>query len=178
VAEISHSAHFGSHGHQIIGAVSEEPPGNPPVYAAQFAEVEVDTETGIIEIIRVVAAHDVGTAINPASVEGQIQGAVQQGIGYALTEDYRVDSGTGEPLNPNFSDYKILTSVDMPQIETILVQAASETGPFGAKSVGESGLVATAAAIANAVYDAIGIRFKELPMTPERVLTALQNKDQ
>ncbi|KUO74500.1 MAG: hypothetical protein APF81_01865 [Desulfosporosinus sp. BRH_c37] len=178
VAEISHAAHFGSHGHQIIGAVSEEPPGNPPVYAAQFAEVEVDTETGIIEVIRVVAAHDVGTAINPSSVEGQIQGAIQQGIGYALTEDYRVDSGTGKPLNPNFSDYKILTTVDMPQIETILVQAASETGPFGAKSVGESGLVATAAAIANAVYDAIGIRFKELPLTPERVLAALQNKGQ
>lgn len=178
IAEVSHLAHFGSHGSQIIGVVSEEPPGNPPVYAAQFAEVEVDTETGVIEVIRLVAAHDVGTAINPAAVEGQIQGAVQQGIGYALTEDYRVDLQTGRPLSTNLADYKILTSVDMPEIETILVQAASDTGPFGAKSVGESGLVATAAAIANAVYDAIGIRFKELPMTPERVLDALQNKEQ
>ena len=178
IAEVSHFAHFGSHGHQIIGAVSEEPPGNPPVYAAQFVEVEVDTETGIIEVLKVVAAHDVGTAINPAIVEGQIEGAIQQGIGYALTEEYRYDQESGKPLNPNFSDYKILTSVDMPIIETIVVQATSDTGPFGAKSVGESGLVATAAAIANAVYDAIGIRFKELPITPERVLVALQNKDQ
>jgi len=178
IAEVSHSAHFGSHGHQIFGAVSEEPPGNPPVYAAQFVEVEVDTDTGIIEVLRVVAAHDVGTAINPAVVEGQIEGAIQQGMGYALTEEYRYDQESGMPLNPNLSDYKILTSVDMPQIDTILVQATCPTGPFGAKSVGESGLVATAAAIANAVYDAIGIRFKELPITPERVLIALQNRDQ
>ena len=177
VAEVAHSAHFGSHGHQIIGAISEEPPGNPPVYAAQFAEVEVDTETGMVEVLRVVAAHDVGTAINPAAVEGQIQGAVQQGIGYALTEEYRYDLETGRPLNPNLADYKILTSVDMPPVETILVQASSQTGPFGAKSVGESGLVATAAAIANAVYDAIGIRFKELPITPEKVLAALQERE-
>lgn len=174
VAEVSHQAHFGAHGHQIIGVASEEPAGNPPVYAAQFAEVEVDTETGVIEVLKVVAAHDVGTAINPAVVEGQIEGAVQQGIGYALIEEYRYNSQTGQPLNPNFSDYKILTSVDMPQVETILVEASCETGPFGAKSVGESGLVATAAAIANAVYDAIGIRFKELPITPEKVLAALQ----
>ncbi|GAB6171151.1 xanthine dehydrogenase molybdenum-binding subunit XdhA [Paradesulfitobacterium aromaticivorans] len=176
VAEVSHKAHFGSHGHQIIGAVSEESPGNPPVYAAQFVEVEVDTETGVIKVLKVVAAHDVGTAINPAVVEGQIEGAIQQGIGYALTEEYRYHPGTGKPLNPNFTDYKILTAVDMPEVETILIEASSESGPFGAKSVGESGLVATAAAIANAVYDAVGIRIKELPLTPEKVLAALEQK--
>lgn len=177
VAEVSHKAHFGTHGHQIIGAVSEEPPGNPPVYAAQFAEVEVDTETGVIEVLKVVAAHDVGTAINPAVVEGQIEGAIQQGIGYALTEEYRYQPETGQPLNPNFTDYKILTALDMPEVETILVEASAETGPFGAKSVGESGLVATAAAIANAVCDAVGIRIKELPLSPEKVLAALREKE-
>ncbi|HWJ02946.1 MAG TPA: molybdopterin cofactor-binding domain-containing protein, partial [Verrucomicrobiae bacterium] len=178
VAEVSHKAHFGSHGHQIIGVVSEEPPGNPPVYAAQFAEVEVDTETGVIEVIKIAAAHDVGTVINPTVVEGQIQGALQQGIGYALMEEYRYDLQTGRPLNAGLTDYKILTAADMPQIETILVEAACETGPFGAKSVGESGLVATAAAISNAVYNAIGIRFTELPITPEKVLAALQARSE
>ncbi len=177
VAEVSHKAHFGSHGHQIIGVASEEPEGNPPVYAAQFAEVEVDTETGVVEVLKIVAAHDVGTAINPALVEGQIQGALQQGIGYTLTEEYRYDPVSGRPLNPNLADYKILTAMDMPEVETILVEASCQTGPFGAKSVGESGLVGTAAAIANAVFDATGIRFKELPITPEKVLAALRARE-
>ena len=176
VADVSHKAHFGSHGHQIIGVASEEPAGNPPVYAAQFVEVEVDTETGVIDVLKVVAAHDVGTAINPAIVEGQIEGAVQQGIGYAITEEYRYDQQTGQPLNANLADYKILTTVDMPEVETILVQASSQSGPFGAKSVGESGLVATAAAVGNAVCNALGIRFTELPITPEKVLQALKEQ--
>ncbi len=177
VAEVAHKAHFGSHGHQIIGTASEEPEGNPPVYAAQFVEVEVDTETGLIEVVKVAAAHDVGTALNPAVVEGQIEGAIQQGLGYALTEEYRYDPHSGQPLNANLADYKILTTVDMPEVETILVEAASQSGPFGAKSVGESGLVATAAAVGNAVFNALGIRFNELPITPEKVLQALKERN-
>lgn len=176
VAKVVHTALFGPHGHEIMGMASTEPPGNPPVYAAQFAEVEVDTQTGEVTVIKVVAAHDVGTAINPASVEGQIEGALQQGLGYALSEEVQLDKTTGEILNPNFTDYKMLTSMDMPKIEAIIVQASSTSGPFGAKSIGESGLVPTAAAIANAIYDAVGIRLKELPITPEKVLALLREQ--
>lgn len=173
--ELSHEAHFGKHGHQIMGMASTEPPGNPPVYAVQFAEVEVDLETGKVEVLKIAAAHDTGTAIHPPSVEGQIEGAIQQGMGFALTESI-LYSPDGRPLNANFSDYKILTSVDMPEIDTVVVEAASETGAFGAKSIGESGLVPTAPAIANAIYDAVGVRIKELPITPEKLLAALREK--
>ncbi len=177
VAEVVYQALYGKHGHEIMGMSSTEPPGNPPVYAAQFAEVEVDTQTGEVTVIKLVAAHDTGTAINPASVEGQIQGALQQGMGYALTEEVMLDQATGRILNPDFTDYKLLTTMDMPEIEAIIVQAASTSGPFGAKSIGESGLVPTAAAIANAIYDAVGVRVKELPITTEKVLALLREKE-
>lgn len=176
VSQLAHRAHFGDRGHQIIGVASAEPPANPRVYAAQFAEVEVDTETGVVSVARMVAAHDVGTAINPKAVEGQIEGAIQQGIGYALSEGYAIDRETGRPLHLNFRDYGMLTALDMPEVESIIVQAPSQSGPFGAKSVGESGLVATAAAIGNAIYDAVGVRLKEIPFTPEVVLLALREK--
>ncbi|MBI4319438.1 MAG: molybdopterin-dependent oxidoreductase [Chloroflexi bacterium] len=179
VAEIARLAHFArvpGEGSQIIGIASEEPPGNPPTYAAQFAEVEVDTETGVVRVLSFAAAHDVGKAINPTLVEGQIEGAVQQGIGYALTENLVIDQSTGKPLNGNLQDYRLLGTVDMPKIVSILVEVPSETGPFGAKSAGESGQVPTAAAIGNAIYDAIGIRLHEIPFTPEAVLAALRNK--
>ncbi|AZR73632.1 hypothetical protein BBF96_09675 [Anoxybacter fermentans] len=176
IAEVSKEAHFGKHGHQIMGMASTEPPGNPPVYAVQFAEVEVDIETGKVDVLKVAAAHDAGTAIHPPSVEGQIEGALQQGIGYALTETMLYASD-GRPLNANFSDYKLLTSMDMPEIDSIIVEASSKTGAYGCKSIGESGLVATAAAIANAIYDAVGVRIKELPITPEKLLAALKEKE-
>ncbi|MBI4320779.1 MAG: molybdopterin-dependent oxidoreductase [Chloroflexi bacterium] len=178
VGVVAREAHFGKSGlaHQIIGVASKEPPGTPPAYAAQFAEVEVDTETGMVSVIKMAAAHDVGTAINPANVEGQIEGALQQGIGFALTEQFVVSRSSGEPLNANFTDYKLLTSVDMPVVDTIIVEAPALTGPFGAKSIGESGLVATAAAIGNAIADAVGIRLKELPFTSEAILKALREK--
>ncbi|MDA8235305.1 MAG: molybdopterin-dependent oxidoreductase [Clostridia bacterium] len=175
VAEVAYNALYGTNGFEISGVASLEPPGNPPVYAAQFVEVEVDTETGIVKVIKVAAAHDVGTAINPVCVEGQIEGAVQQGLGYALTEEMVFDE-MGRLQNPNLTDYKILTVKDMPEIDSIVVQAASQTGPFGAKSVGESGLVPTAAAVGNAIYDALGIRIKDLPITPEKVLGLLKAK--
>ncbi|SJZ30508.1 xanthine dehydrogenase family protein molybdopterin-binding subunit [Selenihalanaerobacter shriftii] len=176
IEEVSFEAHFGEHGHQIMGIASTEPPGNPPVYAVQFTEVEVDVETGKVDVLDFVAAHDTGVAIHPPSVEGQIEGAIQQGMGYALTEDMQY-SDDGHPMNANFSDYKVLTSVDMPDMDPIVVEAASETGAFGAKSVGESGLVATAPAIANAIYDAVGVRIKELPITPEKLLAAIKEKN-
>lgn len=143
-----------------------------PPWGAQFVEVEVDTETGEVKVLRVVAAHDVGKAINVNIVEGQIEGALQSSIGYALTEKLMIDKKTGRVLNPNFTDYKILRASGMPKIDVILVETISPSGVFGAKGIGEMGHIPTAPAIADAVHNAIGIRFRELPITPEKILKA------
>ncbi|HUU54133.1 MAG TPA: xanthine dehydrogenase family protein molybdopterin-binding subunit [Armatimonadota bacterium] len=141
--------------------------------AAQVAEVEVDRETGEVVVKRLVCAQDVGFAINPMSVEGQIEGAVSQGIGYALSEEYVYD-GEGQLLNDNFVDFRMPTSLDHPEFDVALIEEAKDSGPYGAKGVGEPPLVPTAAAIANAVYDAVGVRFRQLPMTPERVIEGMR----
>jgi xanthine dehydrogenase molybdenum-binding subunit len=143
-------------------------------YGTHGVEVEVDKETGQVKILRYVAAHDVGRAINPMLLEGQVYGGVTQGIGYALTE--RLILQNGKVMNANFLDYKMLTAKDVPNIETIVVETNDPFGPFGAKGIGEPGLVPTAPAIANAIYDAVGVRIKELPITPEKVLAALKEK--
>ncbi|MDL1896526.1 xanthine dehydrogenase family protein molybdopterin-binding subunit [Anaerolineae bacterium CFX7] len=144
-------------------------------FGAQAVEVEVDTETGQVRVLKIVAAHDVGRAINPMYVEGQIEGGAQMGVGYALTEELQVREG--RVLNPTLLDYRMPTALDMPPIESVIVETADPAGPFGAKGVGEMGGNPTAAAIANAVYNAIGIRLNQLPMTGERVLRALQEKE-
>lgn len=133
-------------------------------FGAQIAEVEVNVETGQVNIINFVAAHDLGKAINPMGAEGQIEGAVLKGIGYALSEELLWRRG--ETLNSNFLDYKTPTALDVPPIKIILVESEDPIGPFGAKGVAEPGLVPTAPAIANAIYDAVGVRIKELPITP------------
>jgi CO/xanthine dehydrogenase Mo-binding subunit len=143
-------------------------------FAAHFAEVEVDPDTGAITLLRYVAAHDVGKAINPMAVEGQIEGGVTQGLGYALTEEVLVDAG--RVLNPNLRDYYLPTTLDVPEIESILVESNDPTGPYGAKGVGEATLIPVAPAIANAIYHATGIRFTELPITPEKICLALKRK--
>ncbi len=142
-------------------------------FGAQMAEVEVDTQTGIVRVLRLACANDIGRAINPMAVEGQIEGGAQMGLGYALSEELIVENGA--VLNPDFHHYRLFTAADMPEIETILVETVDPGGPFGAKGVGEMGGTPTAAAIANAIYDAIGVRMTELPMTPERVLQALDH---
>ncbi|MCO1602367.1 xanthine dehydrogenase family protein molybdopterin-binding subunit [Desulfosporosinus nitroreducens] len=142
-------------------------------FATQVAEVEVDTETGIVEVKQIVAAHDVGTAINPQNVEGQIEGGCAMGIGYALLEEVILKDG--EIQNPGMSTYLIPTSLDVPEIHTIIIEESEISGPYGAKGVGEPALVPTAAAIANAVADALGIRIYDLPLTPERVVAALKS---
>ena len=162
--------------YSILGEAYYEPRGNAPAFAAQFAEVEVDTETGVIKVIKLVAAHDVGRAINPMLLEGQIEGGLMMGIGYSLCEEQLLNNETGMTLNPNFTDYKILTAHDMPEIVAIIVESIEPNGPFGAKGIGEMTCVPTAAAIANAVKDAAGIRIKELPMTPEKILNLLMEK--
>lgn len=141
------------------------------VYATQMVEVEVDTETGEVAILRMVAAHDSGRIINPMLVEGQIAGGIAQGIGMALSEEVLLKEG--RTLNPSLSDYFLPTAMDVPDIEFIHVETAEESGPYGAKCVGEPSLVATAPAILNAIYDAVGVRITSLPATPEKVLEAI-----
>lgn len=145
-----------------------------PGAAAQFAEVEVDVETGQVHVQRLVAAQDVGRAINPQIVEGQIEGALYQGLGYALSEELVVDGSTGTVLTGSFMDYRMPTVADGPRAETIIVEHPDPTGPFGAKGAGEPSIILTAPAIANAVLHATGASVSTLPMTPERVLRALQ----
>jgi len=144
-----------------------------PNFQAAFAEVEVNMETGEVKVIKFVVAHDIGRAINPLNVEGQIEGGVVQGIGFALYEDFVVDKNTGNTITDSFANYKIPSILDIPEIEVILVEEPVPSGPFGAKGVGESGLVNIAPAIANAIYDAVGVRICSLPMTPEKILMAL-----
>ena len=143
-------------------------------YGTHGVEVEVDRETGQVKILKYVAAHDVGKAINPMLLEGQVYGGATMGIGYALTE--RLILQNGKVMNPNFLDYKMLTAKDVPNIETVVIETNDPSGPFGAKGIGEPGLVPTAPAIANAIYDAVGVRIKELPITAEKVLAALKEK--
>jgi len=152
----------------IVGKASFQPPGNAPYFGAQFMEVEVDTETGQIKVLKVVNAQDVGKAINLLAVEGQMEGTVYMGLGLALTENLAIDK-KGNPLNPNFTDYKLLHATDMPKVELIIVEDKEPSGPFGAKGIGEGGLDPTAAALANAVCDALGVRIKEIPMLSEVV---------
>ena len=146
---------------------------SPPPFIAQFAEVEVDRKTGRIEVKRFVSAVDCGQPINPQLAEGQVEGAVLNGISFALWEEYLFDH-RGRMRNPSFWDYKIFTTADLPELQTIIVESHEETGPYGAKSVGEIAINGPAPAIANAVYDAVGVRFFHLPLTPERVWRGLQ----
>jgi xanthine dehydrogenase molybdenum-binding subunit len=146
-------------------------------FAAHFVEVQVDTETGKIEVVQVVPVHEIGKVIHPVAAAGQIEGGIQQGIGHALYEDYQIDLQTGRSLNANFVDYKMPLAMDMPPIRTIILETAPDPGgPFGAKGVGEDPIVAIGPAIANAVYDAIGVRFRHYPIRPEQVLQALREK--
>ncbi len=137
-----------------------------------IAEVEVDTETGIVHVLKCTGIQDVGKCINPLATEGQIEGGIVMGVGYALTEGIQYKDGEVE--NPNLVDYKIPTALDVPDITPILVEEPDPTGAFGAKGVGEACLIPVAPAIANAIYDAAGIRIKELPITPEKVLKAIK----
>ena len=145
------------------------------VYGVQGAEVEVDEDTGEVKILRMVAIHDVGRIINRQTLSGQVYGALAQGVGYALFEE--LQSKEGRILNPSFTDYKIPTVHEMSfPVDIDFVETNDPAGPFGAKGVGEPGLVPTAPAIANAIYDAVGVRIRDLPITPDKVLAALRAK--
>jgi CO/xanthine dehydrogenase Mo-binding subunit len=137
----------------------------------------VDKKTGQVRVTRYVQAQDVGVAINPMAVEGQLDGGAVQGIGRALTEEMQIDPQTGAVRNPSFATYLMPLAIDLPQIENILVNVPAADGPFGARAVAEPPGFGPPAAIANAIYDAVGVRIRELPLSAERVLAALQGKD-
>ena len=143
-------------------------------FAAHFAEVEVDVRSGAVRVIKLVAAHDVGRAINLLSVENQIQGGATQGMGFGLMEDQILDKNTGICVNPNLVDYKIFTMKDIPEIIPIVVESIDSHGPFGAKGVGEPPYSVPAPAIANALYNAIGVRFNKLPINSRLILEGLK----
>ncbi len=146
-------------------------------FAAHFVEVQVDIATGQIDVLQVIPVHEVGKVVHPIAAAGQIEGGIQQGIGHTLTEDYVIDPATGRSLNAGFVDYKMPLSLDMPPIRTILLETAPDPGgPYGAKGIGEDPIIAIGPAIANAVHDAIGVRFRHFPITPEQVLAALKEK--
>ena len=150
--------------------------GQAPGFSTQYCDVEVDPETGRVEILRFVAAQDAGRAIHPSYVEGQMQGGVVQGIGWALNEEYIYDED-GRMSNPGFLDYRVPVASDVPMIEPIVVEVPNPNHPFGVKGVGEVSICPPMAAIANAVADAIGRRLQELPMSPPKVLEALDHRN-
>jgi CO/xanthine dehydrogenase Mo-binding subunit len=174
-AEIATTSTYSEHQQQLQAQGSYLCEESPPPFIAQFAEVEVDTRTGRIEVLEFVSAADCGRAVNPLLAEGQIEGAAVNGISYALYEDYIYDP-SGRLSNPRFWDYKIITAHDLPKMRTILVESEEPSGPYGAKSIGEVAINGPAPAIANAVYDAVGVRLFELPMTPERLWRAMQTR--
>ncbi len=141
-------------------------------FGAQVAEVEVNPETGQVKVIRITAAQDCGFALNPMSVEGQIEGSLQMGLGQAFYEDLKYDKG--DLLTPSFIEYRMATALDMPEIQCYLVESIDPEGPFGAKGISEMPQVPTSPAIVNAIYNAIGVQIKNLPVTPEKILAALE----
>jgi len=159
-------------GGPITAAASVNAGGQAPGFTTQFCDVEVDPETGKVTILRFVAAQDVGRAIHPSYVEGQIQGGVVQGIGWALNEEY-IYNAKGLLDNAGFLDYRCPVASDLPMIEAVLVEVPNPAHPYGAKGVGEVNICAPMAAIANAIERAVGVRMPELPMSPPRVLAAL-----
>ncbi len=187
LSKVLRKVHYTPGGRMLVAEYFYDPPnenfdkdfrGNLSVsyaYGAHGVEVEVDKETGKVKILNYVAAHDVGKALNPMLLEGQIYGGGLMGIGYALGERMVYDKGVLK--NGNFLDYKMPTAKDVPPVQAVIVETDEQDGPFGAKGIGEPGLVPTAPAIANAIYDAVGVRITDLPITAEKVLKALKEKE-
>jgi xanthine dehydrogenase molybdenum-binding subunit len=143
-------------------------------FAAHFAEVEVDTWTGHVKITRYVAAHDSGTIINRLPAESQIKGGVVQGVGMAFSEELLIDPVTGIPVNPNYRDAKVPTHLESPEVEVLFIEHPDPFGPFGGKVVGEPPITPAVATIANAIFNATGKRFKELPITPDKIVRSVR----
>ena len=146
------------------------------VFGVQVAEVEVDTITGEVQVLGIWAAHDVGRAVNPQGVEGQIEGGIVQALGQALMEDYKLENG--QTSTSGFAKYILPTALDVPRVNSIIIEDPDPIGPLGVKGVGEPAMVPTIPAIMNAIYDAVGVRIMDLPATPEKVLMAIRDKEQ
>ena len=166
----------GRTGGPVTAEVSINAQGAGPGFATHICDVEVDKETGAVKILRYTAIQDVGRAIHPSYVEGQIQGGVTQGIGWALNEEYIYDKD-GRLENPGFLDYRVPVASDLPMIEAVMVEVPNPRHPFGARGVGEVPIVPPMAAVANAIFGATGVRMRDLPMSPPRLLAALDNGD-
>jgi len=154
-------------------SVTSTPP-HVTAFCAQAAEVEVDPDTGQVTVKKIVTAHDVGTILNPLTHQGQIEGGMMQGLGYALMEELRVEDGQISTLS--LGEYKIPTMHDIPELVTVLLEPGAGPAPYQSKGIGESSNTPVAAAIANAVFDAVGVRVLDLPLTAEKVFAALQAK--
>jgi len=160
--------------HRLIALhpeTGEATPWQSYVFGAQVAEVEVDDDTGEVQVLGVWAAHDVGRVINPQQVEGQIEGSVIMGLGHALMEEYVQVNGV--TTTPGFAKYILPTALDIPHVTSVLLTEPDPKTPLGVKGIGEPAITPTAAAIINAIYDAVGVRMTRLPATPERVMEAL-----
>jgi CO/xanthine dehydrogenase Mo-binding subunit len=160
-------------GAPITASASVRAGGAGPGFSTQIVDVEVDVDTGKVTVLRYTCVQDVGRAIHPSYVEGQMQGGVVQGIGWGLNEEYYYDA-EGHLMNASLLDYRMPTALDLPMIDTVLVEVANPNHPYGVRGVGEVPIVPPAAALANAIYDAIGIRMLELPMSPWRVSAAIR----
>jgi CO/xanthine dehydrogenase Mo-binding subunit len=163
-------------GEPIVGKGTVDPEGVGGAFATHVVDVEVDPETGKVDVLRYTASQDAGTAIHPSYVEGQIQGGVVQGIGWGLNEEYFYDAA-GTMRNSTFLDYRMPTCYDLPMIDTIIVEVPNPGHPYGVRGVGEVPIVPPPAALANAIYHAVGVRMKELPMSPPRVLHEILHLD-
>ncbi|MBX3591310.1 MAG: molybdopterin-dependent oxidoreductase [Burkholderiaceae bacterium] len=186
LARLMRSLHFSDRAELVMTTYYYEPPSQHQdkgfkgdvsaayAWATQVVEVEVDTQTGVVKMTRVTGAHDVGRVLNRLGIEGQIEGGVVMGQGYALTENLMVENGVVR--NPNFRDYKLVTAPEIPEMDVSFVESMDGEGPQGAKGVGEAPAICIAAATANAIYNATGVRIYDLPFTPERVYRALKGK--
>ena len=163
-------------GGPIVGRATVNPGGVGNAFAVHVVDVEVDPETGKVEILRFTALQDAGKAIHPSYVEGQIQGGAVQGIGWALNEEYYFGDD-GSMQNSTFLDYRMPTSLDLPMIDTVIIEVANPGHPYGVRGVGEVSIVPPMAAIANAIHDATGARLTELPMSPAVVTAALTSDE-
>ena len=170
------AARLNSTGGPIVGRGNVNPAGVGNAFAVHIVDVEVDPDTGKVDILRYTALQDVGKAVHPSYVEGQLQGGVAQGIGWALNEEY-VYNDSGEMSNSSFLDYRMPTSLDLPMIDTVIVEVANPGHPFGVRGVGEVCIVPPMGAVANAIHNAAGVRMDVLPMSPANVLEALWAKD-
>jgi xanthine dehydrogenase molybdenum-binding subunit len=178
VGEVTKQAMYNFKGEHlnISGKGSFSPTQSPPPFAAVFAEVEVDIETAEVKVLKILYVNDSGRAINPATVEGQVEGGIAQSVGYCLTEEYVINKESGRLESNNFNTYRIPTTLDMPETEVILYEEPVPSGPFGAKAVGHGTLSAVTPAIANAIYDAVGVFITDMPATPEKIFEALRKR--